>query len=799
MDSSFTIVVATGDPADLELVRRSLEAELHGLEFELLEAASLERLSARLACLRGDRPTIFVTRPGLDPADGPDLLSLISDGSTDSPVVMLVEPGQEELGILAMKAGLEDFVVVEDPRGPIPRFAVVVQRALERLLQHRAAGDSRELCTSILDSVPVGICRVDGAGCFVEVGAGLAGILGYPDRETLLAEGSLDRLFADPSEAERLTNLFLRREPGRPIELLETEFSRFDGSRLRVACRMRATIDEDGGLLFLDVCVSPAGPAEEHAPEPGMGFVAALFPDPVVTTDASGLLTDMNRSAERLAGSRVSDCIGRPFEELFPLTPEEDAGHGRGRAAALSPAGLLRHCIDVGPGAVFRLAPGADGAGPEAELPVSCVVLELPGGGEGGRSGGGYGIVLRDAAGRAHARRRLTRLEKLESTGALAGGLAHDFGNILTVAASSIALARLRAGDSELENLMADAEHAVFRARNLTQQLMTLSGSGLHGARLCSVGDLVHSVAGRLLEDSGIGFEFEVDGIPSPVIADPEQLETAFENIFRYAVESMPGGGLVGVRIDEVRLEREETTGPDAGAYVRLRVSDEGPGIPEEHLDRIFDPYAVEGPDGRGLGLAASYSVIRRHGGDVAVESVLGEGTCFTVLLPAVPASERGVTEPGAERGGEVTPGSGGRVLVMDDDTDVLETTARLLRAIGFEVSCATDGAQALEMCRRVIAGGGSYDAVIMDPTSGRSDAGETLSKLRKACPRVRAIASAAPGSLGTHPPGSAARGFDAVLRKPYTVEELLSVLGTSGRTSSSDADGEADPGMERE
>ena len=524
--------------------------------------------------------------------------------------------------------------------------------------------------------------------------------------------------------------------------------------------------------------VSPPGYPVREAGLLEMGLVAAGSSDMVVVVDDSGRLTAMNVAAESVAGLQSHECAGRLFTDVFRLVRETDQPWQMKPLDPREVAGRPGVTAGEAERSLFRFSRAA-GSGAEGERLVAVEAVALPGWlvhPGAGPDCGGYGLILRDFAGQLSIEEEAARKARRESTGTLAGGLAHDFGNILTIAASSIALARLRRGDdSELSGLMAEAEHAVFRARNLTEQLMTLSMSGIPAARVSSIVEIVSSVAARVGEESGIGIEVSAPFSPPLAILDRGQMELALENILRYSVGSMPEGGAIDIGIEEVSAGTEDT------AWVRMSLSDEGPGIPEEHLDRIFDPYTMNRRDGAGLGLATSHSVICRHGGSVSVASVLGEGTTFTVMLPAVRAPEEQVW-PDAGGAGPASSRSG-RVLVMDEDSGVLETTSRLLRAIGFEVSCAANGAQALEMCRRTIAEGGSYDAVIMDPglRGEGGDGEEALHRLREACPDVRAIAASAGSESAEGERGSiAGRGFDAYLRKPYSVGELLEVLGRS-------------------
>jgi CheY-like chemotaxis protein len=249
------------------------------------------------------------------------------------------------------------------------------------------------------------------------------------------------------------------------------------------------------------------------------------------------------------------------------------------------------------------------------------------------------------------------------------------------------------------------------------------------------------------------------------------------QNLVINAIQAMPQGGVVSVACENVQLPAESPLPLEAGRYVKVSVVDRGGGILAEHLARVFDPYFTTKREGSGLGLATVYSIVKSHGGHVAVRSVVGRGTTFEVYLPATQLAAQRAEPPALE-----ARSGGGRVLVMDDDPAVRSVARNMLARLGYEVSCATEGSEAVEAFRRAAEGGRAYDAVLVDLTvPGGMGGVETVARLRAIDPAVRAVATS-----GYSGDGAMARfreqGFAAVVAKPYTLEELGRAVGEAVR-----------------
>ena len=366
------------------------------------------------------------------------------------------------------------------------------------------------------------------------------------------------------------------------------------------------------------------------------------------------------------------------------------------------------------------------------------------------------------------------KTHKLESIGLLAGGIAHDFNNILTVILGNISLAKgsLDSKDKLLKKLTA-AEEAVERAQGLTRQLLTFSKGGTPVRETASIVELLRDSAGFALMGSMTRCEYIVNNDIWPVEIDVGQINQVIHNLIINAEHAMPEGGTITITIENIDIGIENALALKEGRYIKVSVKDRGTGISEENLPKIFDPYFTTKKAGSGLGLATSYSIIKKHGGLITVESELGNGATFYIYLPA---SDKKVTEKG-KNSEETLLGGKGKVLVMDDEATIRELMLDLLNRLGYEAELAKDGSEAIEKYEGAKKSGRPFDAVIMDLTiPGGMGGKEAIKQLREIDPRIKAIVSS-----GYHNDPIMAEyeryGFKDVMAKPYTVKKLSEVL----------------------
>ncbi|MBI5532868.1 MAG: PAS domain S-box protein [Deltaproteobacteria bacterium] len=382
-------------------------------------------------------------------------------------------------------------------------------------------------------------------------------------------------------------------------------------------------------------------------------------------------------------------------------------------------------------------------------------------------------VTVVDITDRRRMEQELIKSQKLESLAILAGGIAHDFNNLLTGILGNISLAQMQLTSPAIaQDRLNEAAGAAMRARGLTQQLLTFSRGGAPVKRISDVARVVREAALFATRGSSVACQFDFAPDLWPAEVDEGQIAQVIQNLVINAVEAMPSGGVIAIGAENLPLRREDSPLLDPGPYVRIRVKDEGVGIAENLLQRVFDPYFTTKQRGSGLGLSICHSIVTRHQGSISVSSRPQSGTMFEVLLPATPG------DMGQERAAAVSGVRGeGRVLLMDDEEVILQMTARILETIGYQAATARDGKDAIEQFLAAREAGSPFDVVILDLTVPGGMGGlETLARMREIEPEVKAVVSS---GYSNDPVMSdfRAHGFAGVLIKPYQIADVAKVM----------------------
>jgi PAS domain S-box-containing protein len=478
--------------------------------------------------------------------------------------------------------------------------------------------------------------------------------------------------------------------------------------------------------------------------------------DGVITTDTQGCILLINSVAENLTGWTQEEAVGRSLPEVFNIINSKT-----GEAAANPVEKVLQTGSIVGLASRTALL-ARDGT--ERFISNSAAPID--------RNGQIIGVVLvfRDVTDRMRLEEELQKHQKLESLGILAGGIAHDFNNILTAIVGNIFMAKMESRPEDIiYELLTEAETASFRAKDLTQQLLTFSRGGAPIKKTASIKELLKESVGFALRGSKVRSKFYIPDDLWTVEIDAGQINQVINNLVINADQAMPNGGQLTVSAENVRQGSFNPGLPlKEGEYVRITFRDEGIGIPPQNLSKIFDPYFTTKQKGSGLGLATSFSIVNRHDGYISVQSEMGVGTTFEIYLPASPTKK--VLEEKIKKN---SPTGHGRVLLMDDDKMIRDLGARALKQLGYEVDVAHDGNEVLELYQKAMVTRKPYDVVITDLTvQGGMGGKEAVSNLLKIDPNVKAIVS----SGYSNDPVMAnyeAYHFRGVLTKPFMIDEL--------------------------
>jgi signal transduction histidine kinase/ligand-binding sensor domain-containing protein len=366
----------------------------------------------------------------------------------------------------------------------------------------------------------------------------------------------------------------------------------------------------------------------------------------------------------------------------------------------------------------------------------------------------------------------IARAQKLKALGVLAGGIAHDFNNLLTVIVGSMSMLLEDAnlvGDERM--LVQDTLSAADRSQALTRQLLTFARGGAPILQAGSISEVIRESSSFVLRGSSVRCDFELPDDLWMVEMDSDQISQVVGNLLLNAKQATGEGGKVLVR------GRNHESAPEnlpPGRYVEIGIEDYGCGIPEEHLGKIFDPYFSTKETGSGLGLATAYSIVKRHGGRLVVESTEGTGSTFKIFLRATekrPAEEK-IEAPAG------TAVHTGRILVMDDEEAVRSIIGAMLRNIGYAVEFAADGDSALEIYGKAMSSGQAFDVVLMDLTIPGGMGGEqAVKQLLDLDPGAKVIVLS--GYSNDPVLADYARyGFCARLSKPVTFAALRATLG---------------------
>jgi nitrogen-specific signal transduction histidine kinase/CheY-like chemotaxis protein len=384
--------------------------------------------------------------------------------------------------------------------------------------------------------------------------------------------------------------------------------------------------------------------------------------------------------------------------------------------------------------------------------------------------------VQRLEAERRGLEQQVQRAQRLDSLGVLAGGIAHDFNNLLAGVLGNAELLRDRAATDEDREIAAAIIMAGQRAAALTRQMLAYAGQRDLGRREpVDVGDLVRELRALLAATLSKKAELELAVDPATVVmGDRVTLSQVVMNLLTNASDSLgenPGRITVRVRrVSEVDARWDQAQGATVGPgrWVLVEVEDTGAGMDEATRGRAFEPFFSTKERGHGLGLAACLGIVRAHGGALLVESALGRGSRFSVLLPASDAATPVDQAPRARDA--IRPC---RVLVVDDEPIVRGQMRRSLELRGYTVVEAADGRSALDA---VAAPADQVDVVILDMTMPDLDGAEVLLRLRAAGSRVPVVVSS--GYLDVAVERRLPRGeFQGFLAKPYTATELVSAI----------------------
>jgi PAS domain S-box-containing protein len=557
---------------------------------------------------------------------------------------------------------------------------------------------------SLGSGLELGVCLLDPSGCVLELDDEFA-LLTRLRRDDVVGRSLLELLPSAP----------------KPTPHTPTHARWPDGEDLiELSCRPSSTPPITHVVLARRISSNLALASRIQFARQTLESIIEASPLAVATLDWNRRVVMWNRAAERIFGWSREEVLGQPY----PLVAE----HEREKFERLFEQVVMRGDGYAGIESVRQRKDGS---------PVEVRMHAAPLHDADGRTIGGMAL-LEDLTHTRALEERIRHSQKMEAVGRLAGGIAHDFNNLLMVIRGAGDLLQYEPSLSkQAHEQVRDLLQATDSARELIAQLMTFSRRTVVTPKTFDLNERLHDSAKMLARLGGetVTLALELDDVRAWVSLDPSQLDQVLLNLAVNAADAMPHGGTLSYATHVVNLPAGRAEPLVPGRYVCLEVRDTGVGIPPELLDKIFDPFFTTKPVGKGtgLGLANVYGIVRQARGDVEVESTVGHGTCFRLFLPlAQPPKSQQPSAPhqtGLPRGTE-------RVLLVEDNTAVRKSMAKLLGSLGYQVSLAEDGRDALDQ----LEAGLTVELVLTDLTMPRIGGAELAALLAERAPTLPVV-----------------------------------------------------------
>ncbi len=504
---------------------------------------------------------------------------------------------------------------------------------------------------------------------------------------------------------------------------------------------------------------------ERHDAEQTRALLAAIVEssnDAIASLGLDGIITTWNAAATRLFGYSVEEAVGKPFLIIVPPDRvEEDRSLVRRVAGGERIEGyetVRRRKDGVGVAVAVSLAPIRDEAGMVVGISRSARDLTAQKKAE---------DTLR------RTEEQLRQAQKMEAVGRLAGGVAHDFNNMLSVILSySSLLLTTMESDDPIRTDLDEIRQAAVRAADLTRQLLLFSRQQVVAPRVIDLNDLLAGMDKMLRRLVGEDVELEVVRAQAlgQIRADPSNVEQVLMNLVVNARDAMPTGGTLTLETGNVDLDADyarEHVGSSAGAHVMLAVTDTGIGMDESTRAQIFEPFfTTKGPGkGTGLGLSTVFGITQQCGGSMWVHSELGQGTTFKVYFPreeAAATPQIAPFNPATLRGSET-------ILLVEDQEQVRAVALGILKRSGYHVIVARDANEAVRLCERHP---DTVHLLVTDVVMPQMSGAELASRLAETRPEMRVLCMSgyADDSIVRH--GVLESGLP-FLQKPFTPESL--------------------------
>lgn len=648
-----------------------------------------------------------------------------------------------------------------DGDGNIIAIVVVMEDITEQKQTIKALQESEEKFRTLVDGAPDGIfVQLDGR--FDYVNDAYLKMIGADSADELVGTEVADRVHPD-DQAQVAAAIKRLNEESQGTPLVERSHMRLDGQSVAVevtAVPFRQG-DQSGGLVFVrDIT------RRIHANNERQRLFQAIdqASDAIVITDADGWIEYVNPAFELISGYSRKEAIGE---------------HTNIQRSGVHDDSFYQNIwTTIRSGEVWRdriVNRKKDGSLYTEEISIAPVY---------DASGAiiNYVSVQRDVSRELTLENQLHHAQKMETVGRLAGGVAHDFNNMLGIILGSTEM--LLSSPDITESVREDLNEirlAAQKSADLTRQLLTFERKQTIAP---TVLDLQHTISTLLrmldrLVGVRIDLRFNQDGDPCLVNMDPTQIDQVLANLVVNARDAITGSGEIAIDISNITLgdtDCIDKPGLRAGQYALLTVTDHGAGMSESVLSQIFEPFFTTKSDGTGtgLGLATVYAIVKQNDGYIEAHSREGEGTRFDIYLPGCDTTEGGTNESDVL---SITPSATETILLVEDEASLLSLAKRMLQRLGYTVLATTNPPQAIELMHQHME---TIDLLLTDLTLPEMNGHQLYEEIHKINPNIKVLFTSGYADEGEYIRSHTDYGGYAFMQKPYSSDTLAAKLRES-------------------
>lgn len=597
------LLLIEDNPDDVVLIREYLSEHME-TQCSLRWAESLTDAERLLAEESFDVVVMDLNFPG---SHGLETLTQVKRMVRDLPIIVLTGSDNQEMGRLAIKEGAQDYLKKNELSARMLdksiRFARERQKMFLQLEKKKTRlQDNEILFRQIIEKNADGMLLINENGRITYANPAAEEIIGDSNSQLkgkLFGHRLLPGGFINLSGAPR------REQPGKAVEMRVKEIEWHN--RIVYLATLRDVTEYknlESSLLI-----------EKERLSITLNSIA----DGVIVADSEGFITSINQAAEQILGVTILDVRAQPIHRLLNVTE-------------ITPGSKP---TELGTRTIMK-------EGKSIIIEYSLAPIQ-------GKSVGapGYVYIIRDITVRKKMAEEIIKMQKLEALGIVAGKLAHEYYEVLTLILGNITIAKqqLTKGD-KLLHMLEKAEAGTIRVRELTNQLHTFSDSGGTPHTNGAIASLVKDIVAAALRDFPVTCNWTIDKELKRLVFDKDQVYTALWNIIKNAREAIPNGGCIDIAIENSVIDTHSFLPLESGDYIKISISDHGEGIDKKNLGKIFDPFFSTKERAIGMGLTTAFSIIQKHKGTIQVESEPGKGSRFSVYLPVSPADSGRETEP---------------------------------------------------------------------------------------------------------------------------------------------------------